>query len=53
MAEACRGGAIINFDNEKIAIVRLSYVGLPLAVEFGRRRPILGFDIRVDRVNEL
>ncbi len=44
---------MINFDNEKIAIIGLGYVGLPLAVEFGKRRPVVGFDIRADRVNEL
>ena len=44
---------MINFDNEKIALVGLGYVGLPLAVEFGRRRPVVGFDVRADRVSEL
>jgi UDP-N-acetyl-D-galactosamine dehydrogenase len=33
-----------------IAIVGLGYVGLPLAVEFGRSRPTIGFDIDSDRV---
>ena len=44
---------MINFDNEKIALVGLGYVGLPLAVEFGKRRPVVGFDVRADRVSEL
>ncbi|HET6471286.1 MAG TPA: Vi polysaccharide biosynthesis UDP-N-acetylglucosamine C-6 dehydrogenase TviB [Pseudomonadales bacterium] len=35
------------------AIVGLGYVGLPLAVEFGRRYPTIGFDINQARVNEL
>lgn len=44
---------IANLDNEKIAIIGLGYVGLPLAVEFGKARPVVGFDINVDRVKEL
>jgi UDP-N-acetyl-D-galactosamine dehydrogenase len=36
-----------------IAIVGLGYVGLPLAVEFGRKRPVVGFDINPDRIREL
>ncbi len=37
----------------KLAIVGLGYVGLPLAVEFGRKRPVLGFDINEERVASL
>lgn len=37
----------------KIAIVGLGYVGLPLAVEFGRNRPVVGFDVSATRVREL
>ncbi|OZI26886.1 Vi polysaccharide biosynthesis protein VipA/TviB [Bordetella genomosp. 9] len=37
----------------KLAIVGLGYVGLPLAVEFGKKRPVLGFDINTDRIAEL
>ena len=37
----------------KIAIVGLGYVGLPLAVEFGKTRDVLGFDINQARINEL
>ena len=29
----------------KIAIIGLGYVGLPLAVEFGKKVPVIGFDI--------
>ena len=36
-----------------IAVIGLGYVGLPLAVELGRRYPVLGFDISQQRVNEL
>ena len=37
----------------KIAIIGLGYVGLPLAVEFGRHRPVVGFDIKRQRIDEL
>jgi UDP-N-acetyl-D-galactosamine dehydrogenase len=37
----------------KIAVVGLGYVGLPLAVEFGRKRPVVGFDTNHARVEEL
>jgi UDP-N-acetyl-D-glucosamine/UDP-N-acetyl-D-galactosamine dehydrogenase len=36
-----------------IAIIGLGYVGLPLAVEFGKHRKVIGFDINLSRVNEL
>jgi len=38
---------------DKIAIIGLGYVGLPLAVEFGKRRETIGFDINADRIIEL
>lgn len=37
----------------KLAVVGLGYVGLPLAVEFGRKRPVIGFDINPRRIEEL
>lgn len=37
----------------KLAIIGLGYVGLPLAVEFGRKRCVVGFDINQKRVSEL
>ena len=37
----------------KIAIIGLGYVGLPLAVEFGKKVPVVGFDIYQKRVDEL
>lgn len=44
----------MKFDSElKIGVVGLGYVGLPLAVEFGRKYPTLGFDINAQRVSEL
>lgn len=36
-----------------IAVIGLGYVGLPLAVEFGKHRPVIGFDIQSDRISEL
>ena len=41
-------------DNDKtIAIIGLGYVGLPLAVEFGKLRRVIGFDINTQRIKEL
>ena len=37
----------------KIGVIGLGYVGLPLAVEFGKIRSVIGFDINQDRINEL
>ena len=39
--------------DKKIAIIGLGYVGLPLAVEFGKKYPVLGFDINLNRIDEL
>jgi UDP-N-acetyl-D-glucosamine/UDP-N-acetyl-D-galactosamine dehydrogenase len=39
--------------NKKIALIGMGYVGLPLAVEFGKYRSIVGFDINSSRINEL
>ncbi len=36
-----------------IAVIGLGYVGLPLAVEFGKKRPVIGFDINENRIAEL
>jgi len=38
---------------ENICIIGLGYVGLPLAVEFGKKRKVIGFDINVERIEEL
>ncbi|MDM0103698.1 nucleotide sugar dehydrogenase [Variovorax sp. J22R24] len=43
----------MNLNTGTIAIIGLGYVGLPLAVEFGKRRNVLGFDINPARVAEL
>lgn len=40
-------------QGRQIAIIGLGYVGLPLAVEFGKRRQVLGFDIDAGRIAEL
>jgi UDP-N-acetyl-D-galactosamine dehydrogenase len=37
----------------KLAVIGLGYVGLPLAVEFGKKRPVVGFDINEKRIAEL
>jgi len=37
----------------KLAIIGLGYVGLPLAVEFGKKRSVIGFDINQKRIDEL
>ncbi len=37
----------------RIAVIGLGYVGLPLAVEFAEKYPVVGFDIKQDRVDEL
>jgi len=39
--------------NHKIGIIGLGYVGLPLAVEFAKKYPTVGFDINIKRVEEL
>ena len=43
----------MNLQNKTIAIIGLGYVGLPLAVEFGKHRATIGFDINQARINEL
>lgn len=43
----------MNFQNKTIAVIGLGYVGLPLAVEFGKVRSVIGFDINSQRITEL
>lgn len=45
--------ALPALDDLKLAVIGLGYVGLPLAVEFGKSRPVVGFDINAKRVAEL
>jgi UDP-N-acetyl-D-glucosamine/UDP-N-acetyl-D-galactosamine dehydrogenase len=42
-----------NLRNLKVAVIGLGYVGLPLAVEFGKRFQTVGFDIKPTRIDEL
>ena len=46
-------GFNMNIDKVKIAVIGQGYVGLPLAIEFGKKYPTLGFDINQARINEL
>ena len=43
----------MKLEKARLAIVGLGYVGLPLAVAFGRRMPVVGFDINEGRIEEL
>lgn len=43
----------MQIEDVKLAVIGLGYVGLPLAVEFGKHRPVVGFDINDERVAEL
>jgi UDP-N-acetyl-D-galactosamine dehydrogenase len=45
--------AMKDLSEIKLAIVGLGYVGLPLAVEFGKRRQVVGFDISAARIDAL
>ena len=42
-----------DINNLRIGVVGLGYVGLPLAVEFGKRYPTVGFDVKTARIKEL
>ena len=43
----------MNLTDKTIVVIGLGYVGLPLAVEFGKKRTVIGFDIKQQRVAEL
>jgi UDP-N-acetyl-D-galactosamine dehydrogenase len=43
----------VSLHHAKLAVIGLGYVGLPLAVEFGKKRPVVGFDINENRISEL
>lgn len=43
----------MQIQDVKLAVVGLGYVGLPLAVEFGKQRPVIGFDINTARIDAL
>lgn len=42
-----------SLEDSQIAVIGLGYVGLPLAVEFGKHRPVVGFDINTKRIEAL
>lgn len=44
---------MLKLSEVKVAIIGLGYVGLPLAVEFGKKVPVVGFDIYQKRIDEL
>lgn len=44
---------MIDVDDIKIAVIGLGYVGLPLAVEFGKHHSVVGFDINTNRIADL
>lgn len=44
---------MMRLEDVRLAVIGLGYVGLPLAVEFGKRRPVVGFDINSSRVAAL
>lgn len=43
----------VSLETCKLAVIGLGYVGLPIAVEFGKQRPVVGFDVNTDRINAL
>lgn len=43
----------MNLSEKKIVIIGLGYVGLPLAIEFGKKYKVIGFDINKYRIEEL
>lgn len=44
---------MLRIEDVKLAVVGLGYVGLPLAVEFGKKRSVIGFDINARRIDAL
>ena len=40
-------------EDAKIAVIGLGYVGLPLALEFSKKYPVIGFDLDETRINEI
>ena len=43
----------MNYKDQTICIIGLGYVGLPLAVEFGKSRKVIGFDLNSKRISDL
>src|SRR4030088_1913230 len=48
----CRGVSMRGLNKRKIGVIGLGYVGLPLAVEFGKKYRTIGFDINLARIKE-
>lgn len=48
-----KANMLLTSKNIRLAVIGLGYVGLPLAVEFGKKRPATGFDINSKRIDEL
>ena len=44
---------MLDLKNVRLAILGLGYVGLPLSIEFSKKRKVIGFDINQDRINQL
>lgn len=44
---------MLDINNLKIAVIGLGYVGLPLAVEFGKQHTVVGFDTNANRITAL
>jgi len=44
---------MVDLSSTRVAVIGLGYVGLPLAVEFSRKFPVIGFDLRQERIAEL
>jgi UDP-N-acetyl-D-glucosamine/UDP-N-acetyl-D-galactosamine dehydrogenase len=42
-----------SLDTTRLGIIGLGYVGLPLAVEFNKKKSTVGFDLKPDRIAEL
>ena len=43
----------MNLLNKKIAVIGVGYVGLPLAIEFGKKNLVIAFDTNIERIRTL
>ena len=43
---------MLDLKNVRLAVLGLGYVGLPLAIEFSKKRKVIGFDINKNRINQ-
>ena len=44
---------MIDPQSVKLGVIGLGYVGLPLAIEFAKKLPVIGYDINKDRIKKL